>query len=139
MRETKQDDHGSHGCHGSGEATSQFRAIRVIHTRRNSPAAIGHSCLVIRALPSILAERMGMPEWTVHPSIPTDKRQPWRDCHQVGFTSCVTQLSHEAFHTAEAVSRCSASRFRATCSRRLIVPIGAANDLLISASDWPRK
>ena len=35
------------------------------------------------------------------------------------------------YHTAEAVSSCRASRFRATCSRRLIVPIGASNDALI--------
>lgn len=42
------------------------------------------------------------------------------------------------FQTAAAVSSCRASRFRATCSRRLIVPIGAANDSLISLSDSPR-
>lgn len=46
--------------------------------------------------------------------------------------------SQLSVHTAEAVSSCRASRFRATCSRRLIVPIGAANDSLISESDSPR-
>ena len=43
-----------------------------------------------------------------------------------------------AIYTACRHSSSLASRLRATCRRRLIVPTGASNSSLISISDWPR-
>jgi hypothetical protein len=42
----------------------------------------------------------------------------------------------QAHYDAMAASS-FASRFRATCNRRLMVPIGESNRSLISTSDWP--
>jgi len=42
-----------------------------------------------------------------------------------------------ATQTGASSSSSRASRFRATCKRRLMVPIGDAKALLISISDWP--
>ncbi len=41
-------------------------------------------------------------------------------------------------YTAQSSSTCSASRLRATCKRRLMVPSGASNSSAISSSERPR-
>lgn len=46
-------------------------------------------------------------------------------------------VARSKHYTATSASTCLASRFRAVCSRRLIVPSGASNWSLISSNDWP--
>ena len=45
--------------------------------------------------------------------------------------------SDQSAASATPASSSALSRFRAVCSRRLMVPIGASSGSAISTSDWP--